>query len=107
MSAIKERNSNLELLRIIAMLLIVADHFVLIGLGVDVPYSHNKYIASVLYSGGPFGDVIFFLISGYFMCTSKFTGRKLVRIWGQTFFYSITFFGIFFFLTRWGVPQRA
>lgn len=94
----KYRNSNIELLRIIAMLLIVMDHYAshgLWGLGSELPYALNRYIAGCMMTG-KFGVVAFVLISGYYMCGSRFTGRKLARIYGEVAFYSVVFWTIFY-----------
>ena len=49
----KERNSNIELLRIISMVLIVAHHFALHGYGVnELKFSENKLILDFLSLGG-------------------------------------------------------
>lgn len=82
----RNRNSNIELLRIIAMLLIVLSHYSIHGLGTDLAYSLNLYIADVAGLGGKLGVTIFILISGYYMTESRFTARKLARIWGRLYF---------------------
>ena len=72
-----QRNSNLEILRIIAMFFIIAHHFAVHGMGnVDFVASNmNNYI--IFFSGilGKIGVVLFILISAYFMINSKFTLR--------------------------------
>ena len=72
-----ERSSNIELLRIIAMMMIVAHHFVYYG--VQQNYNpnisgeiladgtmFNKIMSLSLLPGGVVGVAIFFLIAGYF-----------------------------------------
>lgn len=96
----KERNSNLEMLRIIAMLLIVIAHYSshgLFGQGAILEYSFDRYVAE-LSLVGKYGNIIFVLISGYYMCDSRITVHKLVRLWGEVAFYSILFWGIFFII---------
>lgn len=84
------RNSNLELLRIISMLLIVAHHYSVHGFyRPDLYYSINKYIVDFLTVGGKIGVNCFILISGYFMVNSKITIKKLLKLDGQVVFYSI------------------
>lgn len=100
----RERNSNIEYLRIIAMLLIVMDHYAshgLMGLGSELAYSLNRYAAGCMIVG-KFGVVAFVLISGYYMCESRFTGRKLAKLWGQTAFYAVAFWVIFFVVSLLG-----
>ncbi len=90
------RNSNLELLRIISMILIVAHHYSVHGFTInDMDFSRNKYIVDFLSLGGKLGVNCFILISGYFSIKSKFTIKKLLKLEGQVLFYSISFLILF------------
>lgn len=90
------RNSNLELLRILSMLLIVAHHYTLHGIYPPwMEYSPNKYFVGLLTTGGKIGVICFVLISGYFMSQGKFTMRKGIRLAAETWFYSVTLFLLF------------
>ena len=68
----KNRNSNLELYRIIVMLLIVAHHFVVNSGVIDVMYEHplssNSTFLFLFGAWGKTGINCFMLITGYFMC---------------------------------------
>ena len=91
----KIRNSNLELLRIVAMIAIVCHHFAM--------HSGFQYLTGVitiekvwiqwLSIGGKFGVNLFMLISGYFLILSdndlKF--NRVAKLWGGVLFYSILF----------------
>lgn len=88
----RTRNSNIELLRIIAMLLIVMNHYSSKGLGSDLAYSFNKYVATIARMGGKFGIVVFVMISGYYMSKSRITGRKIAILWGQIVFYAVSIY---------------
>ena len=86
------RQSNLELLRVLLMLMIVAYH--LRGYGgfgsVDAP-RFNRGLLLLLTVGGKVAVDGFVLLSGYFMCVSAKTGlqpRRLLKLWMQIFFYS-------------------
>lgn len=96
------RNSNLEILRIIAMIFIVAFHLSRHGFdGIDFILSNpNSYFLYFLGIFGRIGVDIFVLISAYFMIKSKFTFRKFLVLGGEVYFYSIIFFIMFLlFLT--------
>lgn len=86
-----ERDSRFELLRIIAMLMIVFHHFAVHGfeIGQNWYFSNNRIIIYFLGMGGKIGVNLFILISSYFMIDSKFTFRKILKIVGETLFYSI------------------
>lgn len=85
-----QRNSNIELLRIIAMLMIVAHHYVTDSLPLyylsDGP---NKWLSELLYSYGKTGVNIFVLITGYYMVNMKFNLKRPLKIMGQVWFYSV------------------
>lgn len=87
----KQRNSNLELLRIISMLLIVMHHYAVHGgfqlLGKNL--SLNKIIIQILSGGGQLGVNLFILVSGYFLIDSKFKINKLLKLIFETLFYSV------------------
>jgi surface polysaccharide O-acyltransferase-like enzyme len=85
-----ERNSNLELLRILAIVMIIAHHYSVHGqweIGNEL--SLNRVIVQFLSLGGKLGVNCFVLITGYFMVNSKFNVKKLLKIIGQVFFYSV------------------
>ena len=89
----KRRQSNLEMLRIVSMLLIVMAHcdeiFGLAGL-----YSRslgmNKIITDWLHIGGQIGVGCFILISGYFMVEQRISAKKLLKLAGEVWFYTIS-----------------
>lgn len=85
-----QRNSNIELLRIIAMLMIVAHHYVTDSLPLyyllDGP---NKWLSELLYSYGKTGVNIFVLITGYYMVNMSFSIKRPLKIIGQVWFYSV------------------
>ena len=98
-SAYSHRNSNLELFRIIVMLLIVAHHYV-VNSGLmpvimeDFPSAKSTFL--ILFGcAGKIGINCFVLITGYFMCTSHITLRKALKLLLQIEFYNLAFFCIF------------
>ena len=94
------RNSNLELFRIITMIIIVAHHYVvnsgLSGLVHEVGKINFNSIFLILFGwGGKTGINCFVLITGYFMCTSNITVKKYIKLIGERYFYCILLFLIF------------
>ena len=90
------RNSNLELYRIICMLMIVAHHYVVnSGLtDIDGPLTANLSSANTLYlrlfgAWGKVGINCFLMITGYYMCTGHITARKWLKLLLQIYFYKI------------------
>lgn len=91
----KERESNIELLRIFSMFLIVLFH-----LGYHGIILSNTFIESNIYINniylyfinilGKIGVNLFVLISGYFLVTKKkYNYKKILLFWLQILFYSI------------------
>ena len=90
----KKRISKFELLRIIAMYLIVLHHSILHGaMNVSANQLMNKpmntSILSFLECGGKIGVFLFVSITGYFMVYSKISLKKLIQLWLPIFFWSI------------------
>jgi len=86
------RKSNFELLRIISMFLILMSHcddiFGLANL-YSAGLGTNKLITDWLHAGGQIGVGCFLLISGYFMVEKTVTIKKMLRLAGEVWFYSI------------------
>lgn len=84
------RQTGPELLRIIAMLLIVFHHYAYHS-GIDYSsFSRNNLFLTIIESGGKIGVIIFVLITGYFSCCSKFSVKRIVKLLLAVEFYSIT-----------------
>lgn len=88
------RNSNIELLRIIGMLLIVMSHYAHGFEGVNVP-GFNKYFEKVFTSFGQVGVGIFLIIAAFFMVDSQVNMKKFLRLYLDVQFYSIVIFMLF------------
>lgn len=93
------RNSNLELYRIIVMLLIVAHHYVVNSGVLDVMYQHplsaNSILLFLFGMWGKIGINCFVLITGYFMCKSNITVKKFLKLVLEVEFYRIIIYLIF------------
>lgn len=89
----KERSSNLELYRIIVMLMIVAHHYLvnsgLIQVIHDEPLTLKNSFFYIFGMWGKTGINCFLMITGYFMCTSRITVRKFLQLLLQIMFYNI------------------
>jgi len=94
-TVIKKRNANIELLRIISMVMIIFLHALgkgklLVNL-TDSP-SVNGAIAWVLEALSISAVNIFILISGYFLIDGKFKLRRLIELVCEVLFYSVLSF---------------
>lgn len=101
--AVGVRDSNLELYRILCMLMIVSHHYVVnSGLtALDGPMMHDPLSLKNLYlwSFGMWGKTginCFLMITGYFMCKSSITFRKFLKLLLQIYFYRLSIFAVFF-----------
>lgn len=107
------RSTNLEILRILSMLLIVMHHYSVHGAFVLNPsiLTVNKVIVQFLSAGGKLGVDCFILITGYFMIESSFNVKKLLKLVCEIFFYSaiifviFTAFGLADFSLKWAIKS--
>lgn len=95
----KQRWSNIELYRILCMLMIVAHHYVVNsgltsndGPMIVNPNDANTYFLLLFGMWGKTGINCFLLITGYFMCKSQITMRKLVKLLLWIYVYRIAIF---------------
>lgn len=105
----KNRNSNFELLRILAMLFIVFHHSVYhgllnnsISLGGNIPFPSQVwltvFIGQLVAMFGKVSVAVFVMISGYFLVNSSATGKKSLKkvlfLTAQIYFYSLIIYFI-------------
>lgn len=84
----KQRNSAMEILRILAMFLIIFSHYTTHGMNATYDASFNGIVAA-LFKSGNLGTDIFVLLSGYFLINSKFSFKKVFTLITQVLFYGI------------------
>lgn len=107
------RDSNLELLRIITMVLIVAHHYV-VNSGLNVadgpiwqdPMTHRSIFLLLYGAWGKIGINCFVLITGYFMCKSHITAKKFVKLLFEVEFYNILIYAAFCMTGYWNFSLR-
>lgn len=97
----RNRSSNLELYRIICMLMIVAHHYVVnSGLGgadgvlMANPKSSNSLFLLLFGAWGKTGINCFLMITGFFMCKSEITVRKFLKLLLQVYLYKLLIFPV-------------
>ena len=108
----KVKSSNIEILRIVAMLMIVAHHYCYFGI---FRYWHdnstiisylNNVIVGIVSMGGKLGVDIFVLITGYFMIVSNCKFTKVVKLYLTTLLYSLLLLIIAYIYGEHHVPLR-
>ena len=107
------RNSSIELLRILSMLLVLAHHFLVYN-ALDyttLPFGGQRFLLQLfLESGGKIGVVIFFTISAWYLLECEQTLRGcLRRVWNlekEVLFYSLVLAGLFFLFFRTHIGAR-
>lgn len=102
-----ERSSNLELARIVAMLSIVAHHYVVNSGVIEVMlHAGEGPNALFLQLWGMWGKTainVFVLITGYFMCEKVFSWRRVARLVLQIEFWKVALLPLFLFA---GLPAK-
>ncbi len=99
----KIRQSNFEILRIIAMLLIVFHHYNVNSGLVPIINANvsehcltiNTIVSQCMAFGGKMGISVFLLISGYFMIDKQMKWIKVAKLLLQIMFYNILIYTIF------------
>lgn len=96
----KIRSSNLELYRIVCMLLILTHHYACQYFVPDGPVAANPRSANSLFlmwigMWGKTGINCFLMITGYYMCKSQITLRKFLKLILEVYFYSVLIYLIF------------
>lgn len=87
-----KRESNLELCRIVSMIMIILNHVVSLGNVLNASdLQANTFLSLFFLLGGKFGTNVFVIIGLYFLVDQKqFKSQRVMRIWMQTLFYSIS-----------------
>lgn len=88
----KERSSNFELLRIIAMWGVVIAHLVGYSPEVSLMFegaSKQTLYLSILSCAGKIGLHAFVMISGYFLVKSSFKWMRIFKVWKTTWIWSV------------------
>ena len=86
-----DRQTGIELLRIVAMFWIIMFHFSDHGV-VDMDTSNLNMSWGILAFariGGGLGNCVFVLISGYVLCDKPFKLSRILKLWAEVFFYSV------------------
>lgn len=89
------REGNVELLRVVCMLLILAHHMVYHSAAMQTPNQVNRVIARFLFAGGMTGVNCFVMITGWFL--APFRARRLIATALQTLFYSVGITAVLYF----------
>lgn len=96
------RNSSLELMRIIAMLMIIARHYVnfnAFNVGAQQFSLRKVILEGIFFPAGKIGVVLFFAITAYFLCMKdsfsvKSSIRKAWLLEREVIFWSLTLLGL-------------
>ncbi|MBQ4554414.1 MAG: acyltransferase family protein [Spirochaetaceae bacterium] len=96
-----DRKSNFELLRIFAMFIIIWNHLCnSIYLELNHAIDFNLVISKAFYVWtGNLGNYLFIFVSGYFVSNSRFSWRKVFKLWFQIFTISVVI-GIVFYIFK-------
>ena len=105
----KKRDANIELLRIVAMLMIITLHFnnqskALLVLG--EPASNVQIFATILEAIAITGVNVYVLISGYYLSSSKVKFSKILLLILQVYFYTLLISGAMMFVGAYSVKPE-
>lgn len=89
------RNSSLELLRIICMIFIILYHYVIHGIMViDIQHmsTFNGILTCIMLTGGRLSCDVFVLITGYFLIKQKFNVKRILKLIIKLCIYSVSIY---------------
>ncbi len=85
-----ERQSNIELLRIFAAIMVFFLHYINYGTNFSALTTHEKAFCYFLfYPGGRMAVNIFVIVGAWFLVDQKFNAKRLIRIWTAILCYTI------------------
>ncbi len=94
-----KRESNLELCRVLCMLLIIAHHAIVHGGILNIEgTSTNKILSLFLIPVGKIAFDCFIALSCWFLVDQKFKMNKFLLIWSEVLFYSVSFTIVAYFM---------
>lgn len=85
----KNRNSNIEILRIICIIFIILHHWGIHGDAINTSNCVSQMIAFLLSGAGQIGVSVFFMITGYFYENAKFDILKLMKLAMPVWLYTL------------------
>lgn len=87
-----KRDSNLELCRVLCMLMLIAHHIIVHGGILSTEgLTYNKYISILFIPIGKIAFDCFIALSCWFLVDQKFKMERFLRIWLEVLFYSVIF----------------
>lgn len=98
-TTLKKRNSNIELLRIIMIILMIAHHFV-VNSGLMEKYEYGNITINMVFfqlfgMWGKIGICVFTIITGYFLVKHNISIRKILKLYITIKFWYFLFYVIF------------
>lgn len=99
-----KRDSRFELLRIIAMYLIILHHLCLHTVEGEIKGLNSNHVFEILFfSGGKIGVAVFVLITGYFQGSKYFKADKLFGLEKKIYLYMILGFIAYLLMVKHGM----
>lgn len=103
-----KRKTNLELLRVVAILLIITSHFCVHSnnqIYLQNPFTFSiNHLLTIIFTTGCIANNIFIIITGYFMVNKKINKKKIISLILDMEFYSIL---IYIILTLTGTIKNV
>ena len=97
-----KRDSNIELLRVICMLGLVAHHIAVHGGTIDFDgMGINKWISFFALSFGKIAFSCFVAMSTWYLVKSKFKASRFIKVWLEVLFYNLLLF-----YATWSIPTE-
>lgn len=97
----KERNANIDIIKLVSMFLVVVIHISGMGIGTTEHASGATHVFVKVVNAFSYCCIdVFAMVSGYLMCEKQKKANRLIRLWADVFFYSIAGFAVVFLISR-------
>lgn len=91
----KIRNSNIELLRLVAMFFILAGHYMSYSGLIETTTGVNQVFAFLLGSGARISVSVFLIIGIWYMVDQQFRAERVIKLYAEIWFYGLLISSVF------------
>lgn len=92
----KARNSNIEMLRLIAMFFIIAGHYLSYSGLMETTSGINQILSYLIGSGARVAVSVFLIIGIWYMADSKANAKRILSLYFQIWFYGVLITALLF-----------
>ena len=105
----KVRQSNFELLRIVAIFLVIVSHFNLYAFSSvkvpDLSSFNGTFFIMTIFSTGAIGNLIFMILTGFFVSQKSINYKRIIGLLLEMIFYSFAFLAVTIIIGKHNITE--